>query len=210
MFNSLLADEEEKKLKLSVSLHEGLAQTLIAIKARIEDSLEHISASGDRDESLNTALSALEGAIEEVQEMATELRPSSLDQLGLLPTIRWYCREFEYLHPEIRIDQQISLQEREIPEALKIVIYRVIEAVLMDIGTDAHRDQIRLSLQTDAKGIVLEIDDIPQESTLSAIATGNPRRRFAAAEERATLSGGAFSAAFTREGGISLHASWGM
>jgi Histidine kinase len=209
----LLEGEEADKLNLAVNLHEGLAQTLTAIKNRIEDGLERIPANVARDESLNTTLSALQGAIEEVQEMATDLRPSSLDELGLLPTIRWFCREFEYLHPDIRIEQQISLLEQEIPEQLKIVIYRIIEAVLKEIGKNPHKDRIRLSLQPNAKAIILAIDDIPQDSTsvVPALnrATPHPRLRFAAAQERATLSGGAFSAAFNREGGITLHASWG-
>jgi hypothetical protein len=208
----LLAGQEADKLNLAVNLHEGLAQTLTAIKGRIENSIERIPANVAREASLNTTLSALQGAIEEVQEIATDLRPSSLDQLGLLPTIRWFCREFEYLHPEIRIEQQISLQEQEIPEQLKIVIYRIVEAVLKDIAKNPHKDRIRLRLQPDAKAIILAIDDIPQDSTCVVPAPGrdnsHPRLRFAAAQERATLSGGAFSAAFNREGGVSLHASW--
>ena len=206
----LMASEEAEKLKLAASLHEGLAQTLAAIKTQIEYSMEGTPSSAARDASLNTALTGLQGAIEEVQEMATELRPSSLDELGLLPTINWFCREFECLHPEIRIEQQISVQEREIPEPLKIVIYRIVEAVLKDIGNNPHKDRVRLSLQPNANAILLAIDDFPQETASAATAPGNPRLRFAAAQERATLSGGAFSAAFNREGGITLHASWAM
>jgi signal transduction histidine kinase len=206
----LLASEEAEKLKLAANLHEGLAQTLTAIRGRFEQGLEHTPAGAARDESLDRALSALQGAIDEVQEMATELRPPSLDQLGLLPTIRWLCREFQSLHPDVQIEQQISVHEQEIPDQLKIVIYRIIEAVLKDIGKNAHKDRIRLSLQPSANAILLAIDDIPQESDQTATAHGQARLRFAAAQERATLSGGAFSAAFNGDGGITLNASWAM
>jgi signal transduction histidine kinase len=210
----LLAGAEAEKLHLALDLHEGLAQKLIVAKSNIERSLERNPAGTARDESLATAISALHGAIEEVQDMATELRPSSLDELGLLPTIRWYCREFELLHPDIRIEPEISLQEREIPEELKIVIFRIIEAVLKDIGNDARKDRIRLRLRPNGKFIILAIDDNPQEAASAAAAPGagtlDRRLRFAAAQERATLSGGAFSAAFNRDGGITLHASWAM
>jgi signal transduction histidine kinase len=206
-----LAGEEAEKLNLAHNLHEGLAQTLSAIKIGIENSLERIPAGLARDESLKTALSSLQGAIDEVQEMAADLRPSSLDELGLLPTIRWYCREFENLHPDVRIEQQISVQEQDIPEPLKIVIYRIIEAVLKDIGRNSHQDRIRLRLVPNAQAILLAIDDIPQESaSIGTAPDGNPRLRFAAAQERATLSGGAFSAAFTSEGGVTLNASWAI
>jgi len=204
----LLASEEAEKLKLAANLHEGLAQTLAAIKSRIEQGLEQVPAGAAGSDSLDAALSALQGAIEEVQEMATELRPPSLDELGLLPTIRWICREFECLHPDVQIEQQISVQEQEIPDQLKIVIYRIIEAVLKDIGKNARKDRIRVSLHPNANAIMLAIDDIPRESISAATVGGNPRLRFATAQERATLSGGAFSAAFNRDGGITLHASW--
>ncbi len=204
----LLASEEAEKLKLAANLHEGLAQTLAAIKTQIEYSMEGMPSNATREDSLNRALLGLQGAIEEVQEIATELRPPSLDELGLLPTIRWFCREFECLHPDIRIEQQISMQEQDIPEPLKIVIYRIVEAVLKDIGKNSHKDQIRLRLQPNANSIMLAIDDIPQDATSAATAPDNTPARFAAAQERATLSGGAFSAAFNREGGITLNASW--
>ena len=204
----LLASEEAEKLKLAANLHEGLAQTLAAVKAQVEYSMESVPSDAARDASLHTALAGLQGAIEEVQEMAIELRPPSLDELGLLPTIRWFCREFECLHPDIRIEQQISVQEQNIPEQLKIVIYRIVEAVLKDIGKNSHKDRIRLRLEPNEKAIMLAIDDIPQDAMSVATAPGNPRLRFATAQERATLSGGAFSAAFNREGGITLNASW--
>jgi signal transduction histidine kinase len=206
----LLASEEAEKLKLAANLHEGLAQTLTAIKCRFEQGLEIVPTGGARDDSMDRALSALQGAIEEVQEMATGLRPPSLDELGLLPTIRWFCREFESLHPDIRIEQKVSVQEQDIPAQLKIVIYRVIEAVLTDIGKNPNKDRIRVSLQPNANAIVLAIDDIPQELMSAATVRGHSSLRFAAAQERATLSGGAFSAAFNRDGGITLNASWAM
>jgi signal transduction histidine kinase len=208
----LLAGEEAEKSGLATNLSEGLAQTLTAVKTRIEYSLERLPAIVTHDASLNTALRELQGAIGNVQEIATDLRPPSLDALGLLPTIRWLCRQFEMRHPGVRIEQQISVRENDIPEPLKIVIYRIIEAVLKDIGANPQQDRIRLSLLPDEKAILLAIDDIPQETMQAPVASGNespdPRRRFAAAEERAMISGGVFSAALKGDGGVTLNASW--
>jgi hypothetical protein len=67
-----------------------------------------------------------------------------------------------------------------------------------------------VSLQPNANAIALAIDDIPQELMSAATVRGHSSLRFAAAQERATLSGGAFSAAFNRDGGITLNASWAM
>lgn len=210
----LLAGEETEKEKLATGLHEGFARTLSAIKVRIEDGLDRIAANMSWGESLRPAVLALQGVIEEVKETAMELRPPTLDELGLLPTIQWFCREFEYLHPDIRIDQQISVQEAEIPGPLKIVIYRIIETAIKDISQDADIDRIRLALRSTGKTITLSIDDIPRDlDCVTAAPSGsvvNPSVRFAAAQERTTLSGGVFSTAKNEEGGTTLHACWAM
>ena len=78
--------EEQKKQKIAIDLHEGLAQTLSAIKVNVESS----SRGNLRDanaQPLEHIVPVLQNAIQEVRSIATELRPSSLDDLGLLPTI---------------------------------------------------------------------------------------------------------------------------
>ncbi len=210
----MLRDQEIEKQKLATGLHEDLAQTLSAIKLRIEDSLDPARAGKSGPASLTTAVSALQGVIEELQHTAMDLRPSSLDELGLLPTVRWYCRQIEQMHPGIRIDQEIAVQEDEIPGQLKIAIYRIIETVLKDFAGYASSDRIQLALRRTAGGVTLAIDDIPEASNITPLApaSGVPdlRRRFVLAQERTTLSGGTFSAAKNRHGGITLNADWNV
>jgi len=88
-----------EKKKLAFGLHDGLAQTLLAIKTRIEHHLAQLpTARRTTRPHIDHAL--LQRAIEDVQTLATGLRPSILDDHGLLPTIDWFCREFERQHPQ--------------------------------------------------------------------------------------------------------------
>jgi signal transduction histidine kinase len=155
----------------------------------------------------------LQGAIQEVRSIATELRPSSLDELGLLPTINWYCREFERLHEEIAIEREIALQESTIPVPLKIVIYRIIESTLKNIAHYSGTNQIRLALQRAGDKIHLRISHTPDERPSGATQASHdpgfdPQFRFVEMMERATLSGGTFRATRNEDGWVMLHASW--
>lgn len=212
LFAQLLKNEDKEKEKLATGLHEDLAQTLSAIKIRIEDSLGPRRGNVQSTETLRSAVSALQGVIEELQQTAMELRPPSLEELGLLPTIRWFCREFETVHSGIRIEQKISVQEEQIPAPLRIVIYRIIESALSEIARYGHTDQVRLALRLTADAITVAIEYVPQDSAFPAQASGNrspaPPKRFVVAQERISQSGGTFLTAQNKEGGIALQAYW--
>jgi signal transduction histidine kinase len=207
----LRSDESEKK-KLAFGLHEGLAQTLATIKMRIEHRLDRIAASKANDESLASIIPVLQSAIKDVQTIATGLRPASLDELGLLPTIDWFCREFERLHPAIGIEQEISLQEIDVPAPLKIVLYRIIESAFTNIARYENTDHIELTLQLEDGVITLTIHDTSQDSRYTGTAERDTdsdlQASFAEVQERTTLSGGSFALARTKVGGVTLRASW--
>lgn len=209
----LLKGEEFKKKKIAYDLHEGLAQTLSAIKANVESGSSRTKTARANKQSLEYIVPVLQNAIHEVRTIATELRPSSLDDLGLLPTINWFCREFEKGHPEISIQKEISLPESMIPAQLKIVIYRIVESAFKNIAKYSNTDQIRFALGTADDMIHLIIGDAPtmQPATDTAALSApgaNPQFRFAEIKERTSLSGGAFSTTLGNSGWITLHSSW--
>jgi signal transduction histidine kinase len=207
----LLEGDELQKKKIAADLHEGLAQTLSAIKVNVENSRLKNSFDASA-QSLGAIVPVLQHAIHEVRTIATELRPSSLDDLGLLPTLRWFCREFERRHPAISIQREISLAETNIPPLLKIDIYRIIESVFKNIAKYSHTDRISLALHLADTHIHLLIGDTP--TVLPAIAPAEPgieaQFRFAEMKERTALSGGAFSTMLEDTGWVTLRASWAI
>ncbi len=210
--NRLLHNEEQHKQKIAYDLQEGLAQTLSAIKFNVEFSNSRINAPDANKAPLKAVIPVIQNAIQEVRTIATNLRPSSLDELGLLPTINWFCREFEQFHEEIIVEREISIAEAAIPVQLKIVIYRIIESTFKNIADHSNTDQIGLTLQQTGNKIVLRIGDTPiQQSLLLDTAKVNSasgqKFRFAEMKERTLLSGGIFSSRFNA-GWVTLKASW--
>ncbi|MFZ2161176.1 MAG: histidine kinase [Sideroxyarcus sp.] len=206
----LLKGDELKKKKIATDLHEGLAQTLSALKVYVESSKPKNNTHTQSPESL---VPVLQRAIDEVRTIATDLHPSSLDDLGLLPTINWFCREFETRHPEIRIQREMTLPEADIPPQLKVDIYRIIESAFKNIAKYSNTDRIVFALHQADDMIHLIIQDTPTRRP-AAEAPGKtdsgtyPKYRFAEIMERTSLSGGIFSTSPEKFGGVTLRASW--
>jgi two-component system, NarL family, sensor kinase len=210
----MLVSEEAYKKKIAVELHEGLAQTLAAIKLIVENGRHAMKQDNPASRSLEQVIPVLQNVIHEVQALATELRPASLDDFGLLATIDGLCREFERRHPEIRIKQQTSLQEDEIPAPLKVIVYRIVMLALNDIEQYTSSDALLLTLMRTTEGLTVTIDNTPSGSpdgktTESMGSRLNQQPRFAKMVELATLSGGTFKATRNSAGGIILKAVWG-
>lgn len=210
----MLSSDEMEKKKLAFGLHESLAQKLVTIKMHAERKLSRMAATGERDESVAAIISLLQSAIEEIETTATGLRPSSLDELGLLPTIDWFCRNFDRRHPAIQVDAELSVQEDEVPAPLKVVIYRIIESALTNIARYENTDRIEIALRRDEGSIALTIDDTSTDPRYASPAErttdSDLQVPFSEAQERTILSGGSFAIARGKAGGIALRALWAV
>lgn len=209
----MLKNEESQKKKIAVELHEGLAQTLSAIKLNLENSRPQAGRDDTVGRPLAAIIPALQGAIEEIRTIATELRPSSLDDFGLLPTISSLGRTFQQAHPGIRFREAFALQEHDIPPPLKVILYRITVLALGDIAHHSTSDQVLVALQRDHETLSLTVDDTPANAADVAPATLveiNPRAesRFAQMLELTTLSGGSFAASRPAAGRTLLRAAW--
>ena len=209
----LLTHEERDKKKIAMELHEGLVQTLCTLKIALTSSVADMPKRGKTAGLIEKVLPVLQQAIEEVQAIAQGLRPSSLDTLGLLPTLDWVFRNFARTNPEIRIEHDISLQESDIPTALKVVIFRIVETVLRIIAGEGNTERLQLNFRLDKKCITLEFLETSryaaQQRPSLPTEESSLRRRFTKIHEQTILSGGAFSVARNaRDGGIAVHAVW--
>jgi hypothetical protein len=208
--NHMLNTEESQKQKIAFELHEGVAQTLAALKLKAERRQHDPKPDDDRIGSPDSIIPMLQEAIQEVRSIATDLRPASLDDLGLLPTIDWLCREFEQRQPKIRIERRILLGEGDIPAALKGILYRIITSALDQLARQPDTRNIDLVLKMDDDVLTLLINSLPTETPDHPPTDMNPNLRagFGRMEELTTLSGGEFAVSHDREGGTMLRAKW--
>jgi PAS domain S-box-containing protein len=151
---------ENNRRTTAKELHDGVAASLAAIKIRLEEILDQIRQKPqDATDSLGETISHLQAVIKETKQIAAELRPTTLDDLGLLSTIAWYTRQFSAQFNNIQMKPQIEVREEDIPETHKIVIYRVLQESLNNAAKHSDAMEIDVSLKSDADRIVLEVAD---------------------------------------------------
>lgn len=202
----LIRSQEEEKQRLAGSLHEGIAQTLSAVKMHVE-SVGGLLAQPDgtmlRQQRVEAVVPVIQQAIQEVRGLAMELRPASLDDLGLLPTLRWYCREFRAVYPDVALEATLAAAEEDIPENLRIIIYRIVQDALTRIGRQGRARRIGLMLGADEQGIVLEVSDSDPRPTDQTAPHRAPTMG-----ERTLLSGGVYREARGTGGELVQRSHW--
>ena len=149
--------------------------------------------------------------VEEVRRMQMDLRPSTLDDLGILATLGWFCREYQKIYSHIHIEKEIGLQEDEVSPTLKTVTYRLTQEALNNIAKHSKADFVHLSLRRREKEIELVIKDNGMGFDLEEILSPERSKRglgLSSMRERAELSGGTFAIESTPGKGTTLRASW--
>jgi signal transduction histidine kinase len=155
----LEAQENERKL-VAQEIHDSIGGGLAAIKFALEEKLESMGQNPSHDViSLEKIISHVNETISESRRISVNLRPSLLDDLGLLATISWFCREFEKMHLDLKIEQQLEVEENEIPKMSKVVVYRVLQEAMNNVAKHSDATRVRLHLAKNDNQIEFSVAD---------------------------------------------------
>lgn len=211
--SQLLSAQESERKSVAQELHDSIGQTLAAIKFGTEKALEQLGKRGSAKvrQPLEAVISMIQNGVNEVRRIQMDLRPPTLDDLGILATISWFCREFQTIYSEIRIEKQIDIREDDVPDSLKIIIYRVLQEALNNIAKHSKAVLVRLSLRKKNGAIDFAIEDNGLGFNLEEALSVESTKRglgIASMKERTELSGGSFSVDSIRGKGTAIRASW--
>ena len=150
--SALLRVQENERRMVAAELHDDLGQLLTAIKYKIESVLVRMDPDESRTRDLNAIIPNIQLAIEQVRNMYTQLMPTVLDDLGILATLSWFCREFQKDHPNILVESRIQGQEQgEISADLRLVIFRIVQDAFNSVAAHSKADHARVSLSTEKR-----------------------------------------------------------
>ena len=207
----LEAEENERKL-IARDLHDILGASLTAIKYSLEKHIDDVGKPGVKEmNALNQAVTMVQETIKETKRICRNLRPPILDDLGILATINWYCREFQEIYSGIRIKKTFEIEENRVPEPLKIVLYKLLIEALNNIAKHSSANLVQLSLKKIGRDVELSIEDNGHGFDFEEISGDeNKTSGFGLAnmKERAEVFGGSFEI-FTGKGkGTTIRMSW--
>jgi len=188
----LIRAQEDERRRLARELHDELGQVLTAVKINLE-SLSRGFAAGPVSARLRDAIDSVDQASQTVRDLALDLRPSVLDDLGLLAALRWYLDRFAR---DTRVEAHLSMDAvPSLEPELETTCFRVAQEALTNVARHARATQVWLELHLVAHGIELKIldDGIGFDvHAARARAVGGASMGLLGMEERVSLAGGAF------------------
>lgn len=152
MMTKIIEVQEDERKRLSRNLHDGIGQNLYSHLISInilQSQLEHPL--------LDMLQKEATELIEEVRKISQELRPSVLDDLGLLPAIRSYLTRFSENY-QIDIHFDCFLQQR-LSSNKEITIYRILQEALINIQKYANAEQVSIIIREIEQEIRVIIED---------------------------------------------------
>jgi len=211
--SQILSAQESERKRIARELHDGLGQILTAVKFKMEETLRNRGGNpGEADlRSLETLPPMLQQGIEEARRIGMDLRPSILDDLGILATLGWFCREFQKIYSGLSLEKQVDIQEKDIPDPLKTVIYRVLQEAMHNIVKHSNADFVSISLKQTGDRIELLVRDNGRGFDLQeALSDENSRKGLglSSMRERTELSSGHFTIESIKGRGTTIRASW--
>ncbi|MFO7592570.1 MAG: histidine kinase [Pseudomonadota bacterium] len=205
----LITVQEKEKKRVAEELHEGIAQTLSSIKFHLEHAHGLLREHRKINEPLLAQLvSLVQDAISEVRTLAMEMRPPSLDEIGVIATVQWHCNELSAAYPNLILEQEITVEEEDIPTPIKVVLYRTLQQILQPI---THKDstlRLKVSLGRKPHAIFLEVKDSHKETADVAVQEKQRADR-ATLGEFIALSGGEMDVVTENDwGGTTFQVEW--
>jgi signal transduction histidine kinase len=196
LFRRVVAAQESERQRIARDLHDETGQSLTAIGMGLRGLAGKLSPRNrDALSTLQKLESLTADSLKELQRLMTDLRPSHLDDLGLSAALRWYAgRTSELSAISIRVD--IHGVERDLDDALKITIFRIIQESLNNIIKHAEATNVNIHLVFDEKNVRInvwdngtgfDLDEVKQRRT-ARLSLG-----LAGMEERAALLNGTLS-----------------
>lgn len=153
----LVRAQEDERRALSRELHDEAGQSFSAIMLEAENLLDVI-----QDPSLLPRLKSIrniaERGVTETRNMALLLRPSMLDDFGLVPALNWQAKETAK-RTGLRVQVTAQEVDYDLPEEHKTCIYRVVQEALNNVTRHAHASAVQISLDRQPTGLLLRIQD---------------------------------------------------
>lgn len=207
----LMQTQEEERRRVARDLHDETAQGLTALGVILDEAASKAQHGGDETlEAIGLARRQVNRLIADTRRLAYALRPSVLDDAGLVPALRW-CSE-AYLEPSgVQVSLEVSSAELRFPEPVEVALFRVGQEAMSNIARHAQASHARIALEQHGGWITLTIEDdgIGFDATLPPERGWTPQSKgfgLAGMKERVDLLGGRLHVTSRPGGGTTVTA----
>jgi signal transduction histidine kinase len=156
---SIIEAQENERRRISRELHDGLGQLLSATKLKL-GMFEFVQSQNKEkfNELIKEVDTIISKAIVEARRISHDLRPTTLDDFGLIPALRILCQEFSKL-TGVKVKFQVSQLLERIDSKVEIAIYRIIQESFNNISKYAEASEVILDLYRKDDFVYVRVKD---------------------------------------------------
>lgn len=156
-----LAAQEHERGRISRELHDGVGQSLTALRYQLE-SLRTLARPMPNNEKIIEELRQVSSfaatIIDDLRRISLDLRPTMLDDLGLQPTIEWFVRQFDE-RSSVRVSREYELSKGDVPPEVATAAFRIIQEALGNVYKHANAKSVWLKLECKEDKLEITIRD---------------------------------------------------
>ena len=154
---ALIDNQEGERHQIARELHDEIGQALTAVSMNV-DALRQATPGPDAARRIEETAAIVQHVLEQVRNMSLDLRPSILDDLGLVAALRWYvARQAE--KSDLEIDFRARSLEERLPAEVETACFRIAQEALTNIARHARARRVRVELARSNGELELGISD---------------------------------------------------
>jgi PAS domain S-box-containing protein len=195
--HQILHAQEEERKRISRELHDEIAQTLVGINVHLAAlTREAVGNPRGLQQKIARTQRLVEKSVDIVHLFARELRPAALDDLGLIPALHAFMKEFtKRTGIHIRFTTFTSGRIKHLNNATRTVFYRVAQEALTNVARHAQASVVEVNFEKLPSAICLKIKDDGKSFQAQRVmhSKRNTRLGLIGMRERLEMVGGSFS-----------------
>jgi len=206
--HQILQAQEEERKRISRELHDEITQTLVGINVHLETLAREarVNPKALKQEIARTQR-LVEKSVNIVHRFARELRPTALDDLGLIATLHSFMKDF-MKRTGIRVRFTTVATVEQLDSLKRTVLYRVAQAALTNVAQHAHASRVKVSIRKLPEAVRMDITDDGQSFEVERVLRAKRNRHLGllGMRERVEMVGGVLRVESTPGQGTTIRA----
>ncbi|MBX7172517.1 MAG: PAS domain S-box protein [Pyrinomonadaceae bacterium] len=199
----LLKIQEAERRNIALELHDEIGQILTGLKLSLE-----LTSKNYNDDSIQQAQNLVNDLMVRVRKLSLDLRPATLDHLGLLSSFLWLFRNYT-TQTGIEIDfNHQGINSRRFAPEIETSAYRVVQEALTNVARHSRVEIAKVRVWADEKNLSVSIEDDGQGFNLEEVTETASSTGVAGMRERVELLGGHFHIESVKDKGTKVNADW--
>jgi len=193
LLEKVITAQEEERKRVARELHDQYAQPLTALSMSIEAAERALPPeAGPVREQLEAIKALTARTLDQTYNLILDLRPTALDDLGLVPAIRWYA-ERHLQARGIRVELEAASVQDRLPAQVETTLFRVMQEALLNVVKHANARRVCIHLAVQDGWLTALVEDDGRGFDLAAVWHSEDQARglgLLGMQERVALLGG--------------------